>query len=70
MSQVVLANGIVYLEGQVARRAVGIDHTTAAETLVRIYTLLASVATDKIRLWTASIWLSDIHHREKFNRVR
>jgi enamine deaminase RidA (YjgF/YER057c/UK114 family) len=69
MSQVVVANGIVYLAGQVSdSRNVSVKKQTS-EILARIDTLLTSVGVDSTCLLTANIWLSDTSHFDEFNAV-
>ncbi|MEW6339189.1 MAG: RidA family protein [Paraburkholderia sp.] len=69
MSQVVIANGIVHLAGQVPDTAGASITVQATEILTRIDTLLASAGVDKTRLITANIWLSDPKHFDEFNAV-
>jgi len=69
MSQVVIANNVVYLAGQVPDTAsVSVTQQTT-EILTRIDKLLASAGVDKTRLLTANIWLSDAKHFAEFNAV-
>jgi len=67
MSQVVIANGIVHLAGQVP----DIDFKSITEQtnniLTRIDTLLAEAGVDKARLLTANIWLTDAKHFAELN---
>lgn len=70
MSQAVVNNGIVYLAGQVASGAKGKpvkDQTK--DILNRIDTLLEQAGTDKSKLLTANIWLSDISKFADMNAV-
>ncbi|WP_370158058.1 RidA family protein [Bradyrhizobium yuanmingense] len=69
MSQVVIANGVVHLAGQVPGTTHASIAEQATEVLARIDGLLASAGTDKTRLLTANIWLSDSRHFDEFNRV-
>lgn len=69
MSQVVIANGIVHLAGQVPDTAGASITVQATEILTRIDALLASAGVDKTRLVTANIWLSDPKHFDEFNAV-
>lgn len=60
MSQVVVANGMVFLAGQVAADP---SQDTAGQTrqiLATIDSLLAEAGTDKSRLLTAQIFLTDM----------
>jgi enamine deaminase RidA (YjgF/YER057c/UK114 family) len=70
MSQVVIANGIVPLAGQVPDSAGAPLAVQAAEVLARIDALLAAAGVDKPRLVTANVWLSDAAHFDAFNAVR
>lgn len=70
MSQVVKHGGLVYLAGQVASGAPG--QSVAAQTrdiLGRIDQLLAEVRSDKSKVLTASIWLTDIGRFDEMNEV-
>ncbi|OYD73177.1 UNVERIFIED_ORG: enamine deaminase RidA (YjgF/YER057c/UK114 family) [Burkholderia sp. CF145] len=69
MSQVVIANGIVYLSGQVPDTAGASITVQTTQILTRIYTLLASANVDKTRVLTANVWLSDPKHFDEFNAV-
>ncbi|BCF99598.1 hypothetical protein PPGU19_041670 [Paraburkholderia sp. PGU19] len=69
MSQVVIANGIVYLSGQVPDTAGASITVQTTQILTRIDTLLASANVDKTRVLTANVWLSDPKHFEEFNGV-
>jgi enamine deaminase RidA (YjgF/YER057c/UK114 family) len=70
MSQAVVHNGIAYLAGQVAldKPGASVADQTAA-ILARIDGLLAEAGTDKSKLLTASIWLSDIKTFDEMNGV-
>ena len=70
MSQVVVHGGTVYLAGQVAQNAGGgsiADQTK--DILVTIDGLLAEAGSEKSKLLTATIWLSDIRHFDEMNAV-
>jgi len=69
MSQVVIANGIVYLSGQVADTAGASITVQTTEILNRIETLLATASVEKTRVITANVWLSDPKHFDEFNAV-
>lgn len=69
MSQVVIANSIVHLAGQVPDTAHASITEQATQILARIDRLLASAGVDKSRLLTANIWLSDSRYFDEFNRV-
>jgi enamine deaminase RidA (YjgF/YER057c/UK114 family) len=70
MSQIVIHNQTVYVAGQVASGAPG--DTVAEQTkdiLSRIDTLLASAKTDKSKLLSATIWLTDMATFAEMNVV-
>ncbi|WP_459616670.1 RidA family protein [Bordetella sp. 2513F-2] len=69
MSQAVIANGFVFLAGQVAGNT---DDNVAGQTrqiLARIDALLAEAGTDKTRIVSASIWLADHKTFNEMNEV-
>jgi enamine deaminase RidA (YjgF/YER057c/UK114 family) len=70
MSQAVVHNGTVYLAGQVAQGAKGasVKDQTAA-ILKQIDALLAAAGTDKSKLISATIWLTDISRFNEMNSV-
>jgi enamine deaminase RidA (YjgF/YER057c/UK114 family) len=67
MSQAVVHNGVAYLAGQVGKGATVTEQTTAI--LAEIDRLLAAAGTDKTRLLTTQIWLSDISTFGEMNAV-
>jgi enamine deaminase RidA (YjgF/YER057c/UK114 family) len=70
MSQVVIHGDTVYLAGQVASDCPGA--TVADQTksiLARIDSLLAEAGSDKSRVITATIWLSDMSDFNEMNAV-
>ena len=70
MSKVVVHGDTVYLAGLTANKTVG--HSLAeqsAEILSLIDGFLAKAGTDKSKLLTATIWLSDIRTVDEFNKV-
>ena len=70
MSQAVVHSGVAYLAGQVAQRAPGAsvaDQTT--DILARIDELLAAAGTDKSKLLSATIWLTDMGAFAEMNAV-
>jgi enamine deaminase RidA (YjgF/YER057c/UK114 family) len=69
MSQVVIANGVVHLSGQVPHTAGASITVQATQILTRIDTLLAAANVDKTRVLTANVWLSDPKHFDEFNAV-
>ena len=70
MSQAVVHAGVVHLAGQVAQRAPGAsvaEQTT--DILSRIDELLAAAGTDKSKLLTATIWITDMGAFAEMNAV-
>ncbi|MCW5696115.1 MAG: RidA family protein [Bauldia sp.] len=68
-SKVVEANGFVFTAGIVAAR---LDAGVAGQTeeiLAEIDRLLALCGTDRSRIVSATIWLSDIRHRDAMNEA-
>jgi enamine deaminase RidA (YjgF/YER057c/UK114 family) len=68
MSQAVTHNGTVYLAGQVGAPGKSVGEQTQA-VLAEIDRLLAAAGTDKTRLLTAQIWLSDMKTFAEMNAV-
>ena len=70
MSQAVVHNGTVYTAGQVAQNAKGGSVTEQTQDiLAKIDQLLAEAGTDKSKLLTANIWLTDIRDFAEMNAV-
>jgi enamine deaminase RidA (YjgF/YER057c/UK114 family) len=70
MSQVVIHNKTVYLSGQVSEVARGKNVTVqTTEILASIDRLLAAAKTDKSRLLSATIWLTDMSTFSEMNKV-
>jgi enamine deaminase RidA (YjgF/YER057c/UK114 family) len=70
MSQIVTHGGLVYLAGQVASGAPGASVTDQTRDILdRIDQFLAEAGTDKTKLLTASIWLTDIATFDEMNVV-
>lgn len=70
MSQVVIHNETVYLAGQVAREKGGATVEEQTRSILdQIDTLLAAAGTDKSKLLSATIWLSDMSTFEEMNKV-
>ncbi len=70
MSQIVIHGDIVYLAGQVAFDAPGAsvaDQTK--DVLKRIDSLLSQAGTDKSKLLSATIWLTDINNFDEMNSI-
>ncbi|QIE57020.1 RidA family protein [Pikeienuella piscinae] len=70
MSMAVAHGGLVFTAGQVAAKNAGaaIDVQTA-EILEKIDSLLATAGTDKSRLLSVSIWISDMADFDAMNAV-
>jgi enamine deaminase RidA (YjgF/YER057c/UK114 family) len=70
MSQIVVHGDVVYLAGQVALEAPGQSATAQTQDILkRIDTLLAETGTDKSRLLSATVWLTDIRYYAEMNAV-
>jgi enamine deaminase RidA (YjgF/YER057c/UK114 family) len=70
MSQAVVHGDTVYLAGQVARNAGGGSVTEQTKDILAIIDgLLAQAGSDKSRLLSANIWLSDIGTFNEMNAV-
>jgi enamine deaminase RidA (YjgF/YER057c/UK114 family) len=70
MSQIVVHGDVVYLAGQVALEAPNRSATAQTQDiLARIDTLLAEAGTNKSRLLSATIWLTDIRYFDEMNAV-
>ncbi|QLP97149.1 MAG: RidA family protein [Rhodoblastus sp.] len=70
MSKAVVANGMVFLAGQVADKAAGgsVAEQTK-EILATIDELLAQAGSNKTRLLSVNIWLSDMSAFAEMNSV-
>lgn len=70
MSQAVVHNGIVSTAGQVAQNAKGGSATDQTKDILNaIDSLLTEAGTDKSKLLTATIWLSNIGDFAEMNAV-
>lgn len=70
MSQAVLHNQTVYLAGQVASGAKGGTVTEQTKDILsRIETLLAEAKSDKNKILSATIWLTDMSTFAEMNAV-
>jgi enamine deaminase RidA (YjgF/YER057c/UK114 family) len=70
MSKVVIHGDTVYLAGLTATKTVGQSLAEqSAEILSLIDGFLAKAGSDKSKLITATIWLSDIRTVDEFNKV-
>jgi enamine deaminase RidA (YjgF/YER057c/UK114 family) len=68
LSNAVVHGGIAYLAGVTPATGVTVAEQTAS-VLAQIDGLLAAAGTDKSRLLTAQIWLTDIRGRDEMNAV-
>ena len=70
MSQVVINGDTVYLAGQVAFDAPGASVADQTKDILkRIDNLLSQAGTDKTKLLSATIWLTDINDFDEMNSV-
>ena len=69
MSQCVIHNDTVYLAGQVDGEASPTAKEQTAHILARIDELLEMAGTDKSKLLSATIWLSDMRYFAEMNEV-
>ncbi len=70
MSQVVIHDGTVYLAGQVALEKGGAPVAEQTQHILdRIDGLLKEAGTDKTKVLSATIWLSDISTFDEMNKV-
>ena len=68
MSQAVKGGGIVALAGQISEKGVSVADQ-AADILARIDALLAAAGSNKSKILSATIWLTDMADYDEFNRV-
>jgi enamine deaminase RidA (YjgF/YER057c/UK114 family) len=68
MSQAVIANGFVFLAGQVGEPGTSVTAQTTA-VLAQIDDLLARAGTDKTRIVSAQIWMADMADFAEMNAV-
>lgn len=70
MSQAVIHNGTVYLAGQIASGAPGGSVTEQVKDILsKIDTLLASAKSDKSKILSATIWLTDMSAFQEMNAL-
>ena len=69
MSQSVIANGFVFLAGQVATDTTKDVAGQTAEILAKIDALLAESGTDKTKIVQATIWLADHKTFAEMNEI-
>ncbi|RJL08940.1 RidA family protein [Paracoccus siganidrum] len=68
MSQAVVANGMVWLAGQVGEPGASVADQTRA-VLAQVDRLLAEAGTDKTRIVSAQIWMADMADFAQMNAV-
>ncbi|RJL06089.1 RidA family protein [Paracoccus aestuarii] len=68
MSQAVIANGFVFLAGQVGEPGTSVTDQTQA-ILAQIDSLLQQAGTDKTRIVSAQIWMADMADFAEMNAV-
>ena len=68
MSQAVIANGFVFLAGQVGEPGTSVTAQTQA-ILTQIDALLAQAGTDKTRIVQAQVWMADMAEFAQMNAV-
>ena len=69
MSMIVVHNGVVYLSGQVGNETTTSVKRQTEEALKKIDGLLAEAGTDKSRILSTTIWLSDISTFDQMNEA-
>jgi len=70
MSQVVIHGDTVYLAGQVAKDAPGASVEAQTQGILdNIDVLLAEAGTDKSKLLSANLWITDMAHFAEMNAV-
>lgn len=67
LSRVVEANGFVFTAGVTADNSKADAQGQAEQILAEIDRLLKICGTDKTKVVSATIWVSDIRHRDKMN---
>ncbi len=70
LSQAVVHNGIAHIAGQVARDKPGASAAEQTRNILdRTDALLEKAGTDKSKLLTAQVWISDIRYFDEMNAV-
>jgi enamine deaminase RidA (YjgF/YER057c/UK114 family) len=70
MSQAVIHAGVVYLAGQVASEAAGAPVAEQTRSVLeRIDALLTAAGTDKSKMLSARVWLTDLRRFDAMNDV-
>ena len=67
MSQITIHNGVIYLAGQVPTDFAADVSTQTEQVLAKIEDLLAQAGSDKSKILSATIWLSDLHYFPDMN---
>ena len=67
LSGAVEHNGVVYLAGMVADNLDKDVRGQTEEVLAKIDAALAAMGTDKSKMLSVNIWVSDIRHRDQMN---
>ncbi|CDF40615.1 unnamed protein product [Chondrus crispus] len=67
--QATIHNGTVYLAGQVGRAADRSTYGQTEEILRKVDALLAEAGTDKSRVLSATVWMTDIAEADEMNRA-
>ncbi|MBM3606675.1 MAG: RidA family protein, partial [Alphaproteobacteria bacterium] len=68
MSQAVVANGFVFLAGQVGEPGTSVTEQTTA-VLAQIDDLLATAGSDKTKIVSAQVWMADMADFAEMNAV-
>jgi enamine deaminase RidA (YjgF/YER057c/UK114 family) len=70
MSQAVIHNGVVYLAGQVADDATGPSVAAQTESILKkVDALLRAAGSDKSKMVSARVWLTDMGKFDEMNDV-
>ena len=69
LSSAVEANGMVYLSGITAEKLPATVKEQTAEILAKIDSLLAAAGSNKSKLVSCMIWVTDIRFRDELNEV-
>ena len=69
MSQIVVNNNTIYLSGQVGNKKTTDFKTQTSEVLEKINNLLNESGSNKSKLLSATIYLSDISYFEEMNEI-
>lgn len=67
MSQVTVHNGVAYLAGQVPTDYAADIGTQTEQVLAKIEDLLTQAGSDKTKMLSATIWLSDLRYFPEMN---